>query len=315
MATDKKRNLKRVLSITVVIVITFVFISFGTTKIVYDACFPRYDAEETELSAELIQLNEQRAEKEFWSDGQKLKGYLYPAENGEKDSLIVFAIGFNATVNDYLWQVKSFTESGYGVFIFDPTGCGESEGESTVGFPQMLTDLDSALDYIEDNKSFDYKDIFLFGHSRGGYAACCVEIYGHEITAIASVNGINSAMEGVMMPAAKAMGNIVYSNYPLLWLYQVALFGAEAVNANAADTLESTKTPALVIHAAGDKVVPEDRFSIISHIDEIDVDSVTAIEGYGDGNENSHSGILFAEDGKANEDLIKMITDFFDKAA
>lgn len=315
MANDKKRNFKKVLSVTVVILITFVFVSFGTTKIIYDACFPRYDPPTAVLTAELEQLNESRTEKDFLSDGHKLKGCLYPAENREKNGLIVFAIGFNATVNDYLWQVKSFTESGYGVFLFDPTGCGESEGESTVGFPQMLTDLDAALDYIEDNKKFGYKDIFLFGHSQGGYAVCCVEIYGHDITAIASVNGINSAMEGVMMPAAKAAGNIVYSNYPLLWLYQVTLFGAEAVNASAADTLESTQTPALVIHSAGDSIVPEDRFSIISHIDETNCNSVTAVKGYGDGQENSHRGILFGKDGKANAELIKLITDFFDKAA
>lgn len=315
MATDKKRNFKKVLSITVVILITFVFISFGTTKMVYDACFPRYDGEQETLSEELKKLNESRTEEEFLSDGYRLKGYLYPAESGEKQGLIVFAIGFNATVNDYLWQVKAFSEKGYGVFIFDPTGCGDSEGESAVGFPQMLTDLDAALDYIEANEGFDYKDIFLFGHSRGGYAVCCVEIYGHDIAAVASVNGINSAMEGVMMPAANAVGNIVYSNYPFLWLYQVMLFGADTANANAADVLESTGTPALVIHSAGDETVPENRFSIISHTDEIDTDTVTFIKGYGDVNGNSHSKILFGEDGKANPELIKLITDFFDKAA
>ena len=38
-------------------------------------------------------------------------------------------------------------------------------------------------------------------------------------------------------------------------------------------------------------------------------------EGYGDVKGNSHSKILFGEDGKANPELIKLITDFFDKAA
>lgn len=314
MANDKKRNLKRVLSVTVIIVIAFTVFSFGATKIIYDLSFPRYDGEYTANDEALETLNESRTEKDFLSCGNKLKGYLYPAANGKKDGLIVIAQGMNATAKDYLWQIKCFTESGYGVFIFDPTGCGKSEGKSAVGFPQLLIDLDAALDYIEDNESFDYTDIFLFGHSRGGYAVCCVA-EEHNVTAVASVNGINSAMEGVMMPAAAVAGDIVYTNYPFLWLYQVFLFGTDAVNASAADVLESTDTKALIIHAEGDDVVPEDRFSIISHIDEISSESVTAIEGYGNGEENAHVGILFDENGRANGELMKMITDFFDKAA
>ena len=308
-----KRTFRRILYVTVIIAITFLIVSAGATKLIYDASFPRYENKDILLDDELTHLNEKRKELLFLSGEYELAGYLYPAENDTKSGLVVFVQGMNATTENYLWQIKSFTESGYGVFIFDPTGCGSSEGKSSIGFSRILLDLNSALDFISNEENFGFDNIFLFGHSRGGYAACCAAHYGHDITAVASVNGINSAMEGVMMPAAKVIGNVAYTNYPLLWLYQVSLFGTEAVNISAAETLVEHNIPALIIHSAEDEIVPANRFSIVSHVE--NTEFITEIQDYNSENADSHTGVLFDTDGKANQDLLSIITDFFDKAA
>ena len=313
MANKTKRIFKRVLQYTVIIAITFLIISAGATKVIYDACFPRYEGQDILFDEELTKLQEERQKAEFYSGENLLAGYLYSPADGTKENLVFFVLGMNAAVNDYLWQVKSFTDNGYGVFIFDPTGCGESEGKSAVGFSQILLDLNAALDFAEKEQNFGFERIFLFGHSRGGYAACCALHFGYDITAVASVNGINSAMEGVMMPAAKVVGDIAYSNYPLLWLYQVGLFGTEAVNISAAQALEESKTPALIIHSAEDEIVPTNRFSIISHVE--NTEYLTEIPEYDTDNKDSHAGILFDKDGKANKELFETVTHFFEKAA
>ncbi|MBR2914999.1 MAG: alpha/beta hydrolase [Clostridia bacterium] len=313
MANKTKRIFKRILQYTVIIAITFLIVSAGATKVIYDFCFPRYESPETVLDEELVKLNEERAQASFYSGENLLAGYLYSPADGTKDNLVVFVLGMNAAVNDYLWQIKSFTDNGYGVFIFDPTGCGSSEGKSAVGFSQILLDLNAALEHAENEGNFGFERIFLFGHSRGGYAACCALHFGHDITAVASVNGINSAMEGIMMPAAKAIGDIAYTNYPLLWLYQVSLFGTEAVNISAVQALEESKIPALIIHSAEDEVVPADRFSIISRVESTDY--ITEIPGFDTKNKDSHTGILFDNDGKANKELFETVIHFFEKAA
>lgn len=315
MANKKKRIMKKALSATIIIAVVLVVFSFGATKVIYDSCFPRYDGSITEPCIELDRLNETKTKTVFLSGKNNLTGYLFPPCDGNSDSLIILAQGMNATYSDYLWLIKAFTDSGYGVFVFDPTGCGESEGESAVGFPQMLKDLEAALKHLESNDNFGYASIFLFGHSRGGYAVCCATAFEFDITAVVSVNGINSAMEGVMMPAVKVIGNIAYTNYPLLWMYQVLLFGADTVDASAADALYNTETPALVIHAAGDAIVPTDRFSIVSHKEDAKLNNVVWMPNYGTETENAHTDILFDNNGRANSDLIKLITDFFNNAA
>ncbi|MBO5982066.1 MAG: alpha/beta fold hydrolase [Clostridia bacterium] len=313
MANKTKRIFKRILQYTVIIAITFLIVSAGATKVIYDLCFPRYESTENIIDEELVKLNEERTKTSFYSGENLLAGYLYSPADETKDNLVIFVLGINAAVNDYLWQIKSFTDNGYGVFIFDPTGCGESEGKSAVGFSQILIDLNAALDFAEKEENFGFERIFLFGHSRGGYAACCALHFDHDITAVASVNGINSAMEGIMMPAAKAIGDIAYTNYPLLWLYQVSLFGTETVNISAVRSLEESKVPALIIHSTEDEVVPADRFSIISHVE--NTEYITEIHDFDTSNKDSHTGILFDKDGKANKELFETVIHFFEKAA
>lgn len=316
MANKVKKVWKKVLSATVIIAVVLFAVSFGTTKIVYDSCFPRYDTAAQEICEELEKLRSAEEKYEFLSGGNSLSGYHYRSEYSENKGLIVIAPGMNATSTDYLWVVKAFTENGYGVFIFDPTGCGESEGKSAVGFPQLICDLKAAIVFLETQERLGYENIFLFGHSRGGYAVCCAAAEAEtQITAVVSVNGINSAMEGVMMPAVKVIGNIAYANYPLLKLYQIMLFGADNVDASAIDSLNKADIPALIIHSSGDTVVPEDRFSIASHESDAENSDIIFITGYGETDGNSHTEILFGKDGKANSELIQLITDFFDKAA
>lgn len=313
MANKTKRIFKRILQYTVIIAITFLIVSAGATKVIYDLCFPRYESTENIIDEELVKLNEERTKTSFYSGENLLAGYLYSPADETKDNLVIFVLGINAAVNDYLWQIKSFTDNGYGVFIFDPTGCGESEGKSAVGFSQILLDLNAALDFAEKEENFGFERIFLFGHSRGGYAACCALHFDHDITAVASVNGINSAMEGIMMPAAKAIGDIAYTNYPLLWLYQVSLFGTKTVNISAVRSLEESKVPALIIHSTEDEVVPADRFSIISHVE--NTEYITEIPDFDTSNKDSHTGILFDKDGEANKELFETVIHFFEKAA
>ena len=117
MANKTKRIFKRILQYTVIIAITFLIVSAGATKVIYDFCFPRYESPETVLNEELVKLNEERAQASFYSGENLLAGYLYSPADGTKDNLVVFVLGMNAAVNDYLWQIKSFTDNGYGVFI------------------------------------------------------------------------------------------------------------------------------------------------------------------------------------------------------
>ena len=239
-----------------------------------------------------------------------MAGFLYESSSELKnDTLIVLAPGFNACSESYLWQIKELCDYGWSVFAFDATGTGSSEGSTSIGFPQEVIDLEKTLDFIEENNRFNYKNVALMGHSRGGYAVCCALAEKRDIAAVISISGVNSAMEGVIGASKKYVGNFAYANYGLLWLYQTMLFGEDVVNLRADEVLKTTQTPVLVIHGKDDGKIPINEFSIMSYKDKIANGNVEYFV-CGDAGSSGHNDLLFDSDGTADDILIGKINDF-----
>ncbi len=316
---SNKNNKRKVWKIIIITLLSIIIVFFAMTKIIYDACFLRYDAEAVMVPEELSDMVAHRQGVTFLSGENELQGYLYSGNKQQlsegqagdlqkSSGLVVMAPGYHASADNYLWQIQSFLEYGWDVFIFDTTGSCESEGKSSVGFSQELWDLDAALDYVEANYEYDY--LFLFGHSRGGYAVCGILGFEHDITAAVSVSGINSAMEGIMEPAVRYAGPVAYSNYPLLWLYQVSLFDEETVEVQADEEISNSRIPTLIVQGNADDIVPMEESSIYSHRDEITSEYVEYyvcdIPG-----QNGHRSLMFDEDGTANDTLMQEINEFY----
>ncbi len=285
-----------------------------TTKLVYDSIFSRYDAEPFETPKALADMVSDRAQKQYSSGENKLTGYLYePKSTTSLGGLIVIAPGFHSGTEKYLWQIKNLLDYGWAVFIFDMTGSGASEGDSAIGFAQAVRDMEATLNYLQTQNRFGYKSLILFGHSRGGYAACCALEETEDIAAVVSVSGVNSAMEGVMSSSVEAVGPLAYGNYGFLWLYQTMLFGAKLTNRSADEVISNSQTPVLVIHGSEDTDVPINRYSIISHKDDINSEKVKYLI-CDEPNQNGHTDLLFESDGTANQKLMADIHDFLIKS-
>ena len=331
---NKKMNNKRklVLYIILIFILLNIIACFAITKIIYDSAFPRYTSGEVVIPDELAGMVANRGEVTFESGKNTLQGYLY-SENSRQElakwrdehnvyehknveqinedlesGLVVIVPGINAGVEDYLWQTESFLEYGWDVFIFDTTGSCNSEGKSLVGFSQELYDLDAALDYIEAN--YEYDNTFLFGHSRGGYSACGMLDSEHDVTAVVSVSGLNSAMEAVMEPAVKNMGKAAYGNYPMLWFYNVLLFDVKTVQMRASEEIADSQIPTVIVQGTKDDVALMDQYSIYAHKEEMNSGNVEYyicdIPG-----QNGHTDLMFDPDGSANDDLMKYLNEFF----
>lgn len=308
MVSTKHARLKKVWIRIIAAVLIFCVISFGVTKVVYDRIFARYDPVETAVPASLSDTVKQREELTFYSSEHRLSGYLYRAKSHSLKALVVLAPGFHACADEYLWQIRSLLDYGWAVFAFDPTGSCHSEGASCIGFPQELCDLQAALHFVEEQNRFGYEEIVLLGHSRGGYAACCAAGVT-DVAAVVTVSGINSAMEGVMGSSVEQIGPVAYGNYPFLWLYQTLLFGSETANASASQVLSETDVPVLIVHGKRDDQVPPEKYSILSHREEIDSD-VVEVYICDEAGQDGHTNLLFDADGTANEELMERIHEF-----
>ncbi len=305
MIKTKNKLLKRIGSIIVIITVLTLLVMSILTKVIYDLSFERQEII-SEIPASLQQMVAAREEHRFQSGKHQLFGALY---RGGQAGLIVMAPGYHSATDEYLWQIKSLLDRGWGIFIFDPTGSGRSEGESSIGFSQELLDLRAALDYIEEQGRFGYREMMLLGHSRGGYAACGILDEGYDIAAVVSISGVNSAMDAVIQPAADAIGPIAYGNYPLLWLYQVFLFGKDTAATDAAEAIAASEVPVLIVQGSADPLYPPERYSIYSHREELEGAQVSYYLCETPG-QDGHTDLLFGKGG-ANGALMDRIHQFF----
>ena len=303
MAAKANRKKKRVLRAIVITFTAFLLLSMAATKLVYDGIFRRYDPPMADCPCAV------REEPRFAAGENELQGYYYPSQ--EKKVLVLLAPGFHAGADSYSQQIRYFQARGWGVFSFDPTGSFESGGDSYVGFPQEIYDLRAALDYLDSCDRYGYESLVLFGHSRGGYAACAMADSDYESSAIVSVAGINSAMDAVIEPAADAVGPLAYVNYPFLWLYQSLLFDYDTANLEAAEALNGTSIPTLIVHGTADETVSHDAHSVMAHREEIHSDSVRFLSWEEPG-ASGHVDILYDADGTANEELMAEIAAFIE---
>ncbi len=313
MTTTKTRmtRMGKVWLIIGVALMVWCAVSLIATKLIYDGIFVRYEDHTVAVPDALTQMVDERTTVVYPAGDHKLTGYVYRPQQEEKDALIVLAPGFHACADDYYWQISELLDYGWAVFAFDPTGSCHSEGDSCVGFPQELVDLKATLAFIREESHLEYEKLVLLGHSRGGYAACCAADED-GVAAVISVSGINSAMEGIMGSTVNAIGPIAYGNYPFLWLYQTMLFGGEVANADASQVLSDSDVPTLLVHGQADEQVPLDKYSVVSHVDEIDNPSVKLML-CADAGKNGHTNLLFDEDGTANDALMAQIHRFLEE--
>lgn len=283
------------------------------TKLIYDMIFVRYDGQDVQVPESLTRMVVDREILQYEADGVRVTGYLYRCDGeNARDALVVIAPGFHAGADDYLWQIKSLLDYGWSVFSYDPVGSCSSEGDSYVGFPQQIIDMEATLGYLQAQNRFGYDKLALLGHSRGGYAAACALETDYDIDAVITVSGVNSAMEGIMGYASAYVGPLAYGNYGFLWLYQVMLFDAKTVNASADEAISGSDVPVMIVHGAQDDQFPTDKNSIISHKDEIRSEGVEYVICDTPG-QDGHTDLLFSPDGGANGELMAQIHGFLER--
>lgn len=294
----QKRKLNKIIAAVAVLLVIAVILPCAA----YSISFARYDEDVV-----FDYAANGAAVYSFESDGDTLGGALFEAQGS--DTLIVFAPGYHAGLNGYYPIINHFSEKGYSVFYFDPLGCGMSGGKCGEGFSREVTDLESALDFAKENKYFGCRKVVLFGHSRGGYAVCCALRDRDDIDAVISVSGINSAMEGIIHPVKNKISVAAYIGWPALWLYNTVLFGEEVTDARCDDILNSTETHTLIVHGLSDETVPLYDDAIFAYKPVVNSPFVKFITVDTPGRDG-HTGVLFDDDGTANDELMKQITDF-----
>ena len=209
---------------------------------------------------ELYEEGYPRSDVEFRLDGATLRGHVYGEANDR--GLVIFRHGMFSQHRDYLALITALVDKGWRVFAYDAIGCGESDGDSTLGMSQSPLDVAAAIDYARESGMAEGMPVALWGHSWGGYGVAAALGLRAGVDACVTMSGFDAPMKELDYSAEASFGLAGKLQYPFLWLNTVLDFGENA-DRSASEAIASSGVPTLVIHGAGDTTVPYDGVSVL----------------------------------------------------
>lgn len=168
------------------------------------------------------------------ADGVALHGWYIPREGAQQ--VLLFFHGNAGNIAHRGESVAIFHELGLDVFIFDYRGYGRSSG--TPSEAGLYDDARGAWRYLTDTKSFDGRDIVIFGRSLGGAVA-------------ARLASETSPGAVIVESAFSSARDVARAVFPLLSHITVLRFDFDA-----SAYIRGVTAPVLVLHSREDEIMP-----------------------------------------------------------
>ncbi len=182
--------------------------------------------------------------------GHTLKGYFYYYDNPIKSKLIVFEHGMFGGHRSYMREIELLASEGYLIYAYDHTGCMESGGTGTGGFSQSLRDSNEVISALKAVPELSQYDIYVIGHSWGGFATLNVPRFHPDIKKIVALSGFLSPKHIIY----EHLGGLLRVFAKRIYKDEVKL-NPDYMEISALDTLANTNTKALIIHSPNDHMV------------------------------------------------------------
>ena len=260
------RPKKRIVTTVVIVAVALCATAFALDRATLQATYARVPDQKVSLLPryELYEQDYPRSDVEFQLDGTTLRGHVYGQDN--TCGLIVFRHGMFSKHEDYLPFITAMVDRGWRVFAYDAIGCGESDGESTLGMSQSPLDVTAAVNYAQEAGLAKEMPLVLWGHSWGGYGVAAALAQCPDVDACVTMSGFDTPMKELDASAVSSYGLLGKIQWPFLWLNTTIDFGSNA-NVSASDAIASADVPTLVIHGSGDTTVPYDGVSILDNVE------------------------------------------------
>lgn len=200
-------------------------------------------------------------------DNIDLAGLLMlPKGNGPFPTVVIVS-GSGPSFRDNWWTltvVKHLNENGIAVVVPDKRGCDKSKG-NWIGadFDQLANDVISAVNFVQNQNTFEYSSIGVLGISQGGWIAPLSATKSKDISFVVSLSGPTvTAYEQLLH---EETSNISGYTYPFIakWIAPITtkrLQDMEHLKAYAnfdpIPHLKKVDVPTFFAFGGGDKLVP-----------------------------------------------------------
>ena len=185
------------------------------------------------------------------AEGHRLFGYFYDFGDPIPGRVVIFDHGMGGGHRSYMQEIVMLARRGFRVFAYDHTGCMTSEGETTGGFGQSLSDLDAALTALRADPALAGVKFAVVGHSWGAFATLNIPALHPEVTHIVAMAGfrsveaiVRSTFRGLLAPYRRAILAVEAESHPEMMRY------------DAVTSLCHTDAKVLLLHSEDDPTVP-----------------------------------------------------------
>ena len=192
-----------------------------------------------------------REKYDFVSEqGNRLSGQFYYYPGYIADRVVVFDHGMGGGHRSYMREIEKLAKHGYKVFAYDHTGCMESEGETTNGFCQSLSDLNACISTIKNDERYKNCSFSVVGHSCGAYSCLNIGKYHKDLKNVVAMSGFVSVSR-MLKQTFGGMLSIFRSHF----VRMEKSANEKYFDCSAEDSLTNTDAKLLVIHSADDSTV------------------------------------------------------------
>lgn len=183
-------------------------------------------------------------------DNIKLRGGLFYYPNYDSKKLIILNHGMWSSITAYIQDIAYFAKKGYQVLAINHEGVESSDGKSIRGLANSLRCLDNVINYVKSTDRFKDLDLYVVGHSWGGFAASNITKYHKDIKGILAISpfiSVNNCLKGFFP-------KIIWFSIPFFLILE-KIYCKKYYNANAYKSLKDFKGNIVIIHSKNDNIV------------------------------------------------------------
>lgn len=188
---------------------------------------------------------------EFKCGKDILRGHIYYYDGYDESKIVIFNHGIWGNHNNYMQDIGYLCSKGLQVVGYDYTGVSTSDGKNQKGLGNSLRSLDYCVSYIKEQ--FKSKDIYIVGHSWGGFATSNITKYHPDVKGIVAMSPFISPY----LACKSFLPKLARIALPFLYLIDILSVGKYSKD-NSLKSLKNYHNKALFISSTDDPLVKHD---------------------------------------------------------
>lgn len=201
-------------------------------------------------------LDRTEYQSSFTYNRAKINGYIYKKKNlVNPKGFFILSHGFFGTHIQYLIIINMLCQKDYVVLAYDQYGAGESEGKNQESLATGIYILDEVINDVTKRHINKNLDIYLYGHSWGGYCVAGVLKNHPEVKKAISLAGFVSPIMAGLDMLKKWSKFLYYFLLPSVYLDAYLLYGIDLMRKSTKGLNKNKDTKLLAIYAVDDDIV------------------------------------------------------------